>query len=311
MFSSSRYSAAQLSGMRAACRARRRSFRTSLGFRGFYKGLGTVLVVRCRLILNTNLSALWAATALTSTHCRARRESPQSTRRYLALPRARSPALATQTVTVPMDVVSQRLIVQKKSDTRYANGLQLAMWIVRNEGFRQGLYGYQLRPLFQANCNLVGLIRRVQAPAVRGSFKTGPDSEQQSDTGATTSEAPGACCLQRPQACKFLQPWAQATSIILTTPLDVLKVRMQVQETLPGVSRPGVVRTFRTDQGKTASLAFSRRSSANGECFYLGYLHGVSVRIIEAIKQDAGPCRFVVVSVRVKVGLCIVLLKSI
>eukprot|EP00850_Spirogloea_muscicola_P010819 SM000065S20168 [mRNA] locus=s65:150032:151964:+ [translate_table: standard] len=111
------------------------------GVAGFYRGFGTVVAgtIPGRAVYMSTLE-LTKAAALRATEGGA---LPEATRAALASSAAGMTAsLSTQAVFVPIDVVSQRLMVQGAGEpggTRYKGGVDAFRTIIRTEGVR-GLY---------------------------------------------------------------------------------------------------------------------------------------------------------------------------
>jgi solute carrier family 25 protein 44 len=198
------------------------------GVRGLYRGYSTVIVGTLP-IRGVYLSVL----ELTKAHVRGW-EAPASLPEALQRGAADFVAGAvascvTQRLVVPVDVVSQRLMVQgtQPGGVVYRNGLQAARGILATEGVR-GLYrgaGASLA-IFVPSSGLwwgaYGAYQRVLWSLLESS--RGPPSA----ADVVPVQTAAAVC-------------AGATSGLLTTPLDVVKTRLQTAPFVPGQPAP----TFR------------------------------------------------------------------
>ncbi|GAQ84125.1 mitochondrial substrate carrier family protein [Klebsormidium nitens] len=147
--------------------------------------------------------------------------------------------VATQGVTVPVEVVSQRLMVQGAHSSAFSNryqgsALDITRAIIRQEGLR-GLYrGYGLSVLADAPSSMVwwlayGATQRALWRALGyGSGRRGEPSPQE---------------LMGVQAAAGT--FAGAIAGVVTTPLDVIKTRLQVLDQSSG-KQPTIASTFRS-----------------------------------------------------------------
>jgi len=206
---------------------------SQFGMRGFYKGIGTVLLgaLPARLLYLNTLEFIKALTTQklfhASVYSSTRKNETKSTYEIQSaaissLFAGAVASLVTQSVTVPIDVISQRLIVQSKTDSRYKNGFQCAKYIVQHEGIFRGLYrGYFLSvatfvPSSALWWSAYHAYQKLAWNLISSSSNalSGIKSEAWVDVGVQVGCAVGA----------------GMSSSLVTTPLDVVKVRVQVQE---------------------------------------------------------------------------------
>lgn len=201
------------------------------GVRGLYRGYSTVIVSTLP-IRGVYLSVL----EVTKARCRAWEalaSLPEAVRTGAADFVAGAVAsCVTQCLVVPVDVVSQRLMVQgtQQGAPVYRNGFAAAHGILAQEGLA-GLYrgaGASLA-IFVPSSGLwwgaYGAYQRVLWSALASVPGRGPPAEGD----AIPVQVASALC-------------AGATSGLLTTPLDVVKTRLQTAPFEPGKPRP----TFRS-----------------------------------------------------------------
>eukprot|EP00850_Spirogloea_muscicola_P021272 SM000243S08573 [mRNA] locus=s243:135354:137272:+ [translate_table: standard] len=257
------------------------------GVAGFYRGFGTVVAgtIPGRAVYMSTLE-LTKAAALRATEGGA---LPEATRAALASSAAGMTAsLSTQAVFVPIDVVSQRLMVQGAGEpggTRYKGGVDAFRTIIRTEGVR-GLYrGFGMSVVTYAPSSAVwwgsygasqrlfwrcASLRRARRSRLEGAVAFRRLCElcliPQGFTATLTAAAvfgwgcswlgyssESSATLQQPappshamvmgvQA--FGGTCAGGVAALVTTPLDVIKTRLQVMQR-EGGGRPSVSDTVR------------------------------------------------------------------
>jgi len=266
------------------------------GARGLYKGFGTVIfgTIPARIIYLTTLEKVRVVARDGLRGVRGGGDDPfvAGASSFVA---GFSASLVTQSVTVPIDVVSQRLMITDRvresagagpsqghvqaprAGTRQAprGGFQTARAIVRNEGIR-GLYrGLPMSLVTYAPSTaawwraysfygkvLGGLVGGAgaggaarPAPVVPGPGPGGAWGARASsplDQEGAGPESPaaardlGLAAGWRGAAVQAMAGvLAGVTSAVVTTPLDVVKTKMQVTETARGSAAPTVASTVR------------------------------------------------------------------
>ncbi len=183
-----------------------------------------------------------------------------------------SASCVTQILVVPVDVISQRLMVQSAptagggavgKDVVYRNGWAAARGILATEGVR-GLYrgaGASLAIFVPSSGLWWGAYGAYQH--VLWSLREAATAAPPSAADVVPVQTLAAMC-------------AGATSGLLTTPLDVVKTRLQTAPFVPGKARP----TFR-------SVA-ARLLQEEGA---LGLLRGVGPRITSAMVRASARAR--------------------
>eukprot|EP00184_Porphyridium_aerugineum_P000351 CAMPEP_0184698964 /NCGR_PEP_ID=MMETSP0313-20130426/5389_1 /TAXON_ID=2792 /ORGANISM="Porphyridium aerugineum, Strain SAG 1380-2" /LENGTH=313 /DNA_ID=CAMNT_0027157973 /DNA_START=185 /DNA_END=1123 /DNA_ORIENTATION=+ len=224
----SEYSASEVRGLRGILFTAKR-IRQEFGIRGFYRGLGTVVVcaLPARLLYLQTLEFLRnrGHEVLSGASYQI---SPAMVAGIASFGAAGVASALTQSVTVPMDVISQRLIMLKNSDKRYSNGLNLFAYIIRNEGIR-GLY----RGLF------LSIATFVPSSAIwwSGYFACQSIIWSQDfiwnlfDQESKLYKSLSVLGVQSTSAVV-----AGIFSSLSTTPLDLIKVKIQTEETKLGSS---------------------------------------------------------------------------
>lgn len=198
------------------------------GLRGFYRGLGTSLMgtIPARALYMTALEV----TKSKITTLNVKLGMSESTASAVAnATGGLSAALAAQMVWTPVDVVSQRLMVQglEKSNgvNSYSNGVDAFRKIVCTDGAR-GLYrGFGVSILTYAPSNAVWWATYSTAYRI-----------MHCNTGRRDSKA-AAVAVQGLSAAA-----ASGVSAVITMPIDTIKTRLQVLEGKGNGGRPLTVR---------------------------------------------------------------------
>ncbi|XP_051183148.1 uncharacterized protein [Lolium perenne] len=199
------------------------------GLRGFYRGFGASLAgtVPARALYMAALEATKSSVG------------PAAVRLGVSEPAASaiasaaagvSAAVAAQVVWTPVDVVSQRLMVQTSSCSRYAGGADAFRKILAADGVR-GLYrGFGLSIITYAPSNAVWWASYAMAQRlawrVVGTDRSESYPALMAVQGASAALAGGAAAL-------------------VTMPLDTVKTRLQVMETDGMAARPTLGSTMR------------------------------------------------------------------
>lgn len=202
------------------------------GVSGLYRGFGTVVTgaVPGRIIFLTTLET----TKIGALRITEKLNLPEPTQAAIANGVAGMiSSLAAQSVFVPLDVVSQRLMVQGTSGAaNYSGGLDAARRIIKTDGIR-GLYrGFGMSVLTYSPSSAVwwasyGSSQRVIWRSLGYSSK---DNMQMPSQGQ----------IMLVQALGGF--FAGAVASCVTTPLDTIKTRLQVMDT---ESKPSVKRTIK------------------------------------------------------------------
>ncbi|XP_047328658.1 solute carrier family 25 member 44-like [Impatiens glandulifera] len=184
------------------------------GPRGFYRGLGTSLMgtIPARAVYMTALE-ITKTTVGTAAGKLGFSDSTAATVSNAAA--GLSAAMAAQVVWTPIDVVSQRLMIQGGRPYGYNNGMDAFKKIMYSDGMR-GLYrGFGISLLTYAPSNAVwwGSYSLAQRILLRRRRK-----EKEEEKG-----------LRRVGAQGLSAAVASGMSAIVTMPLDTIKTRLQVQ----------------------------------------------------------------------------------
>ena len=162
-----------------------------------------------------------------------------------------------QTLSVPVDIVSQRRMMQTSegssgSGTATTSALEVVAALMKEGGpraFYRG-YGVSLLTYVPSSSIIWGVVHHVQAPLAR-LWPPGPGPPPPS--AAPTSRWDGAVrdtCL-----CMLSGAIAGATSAVLLNPMDVLRTRIQVLDANPG-ERPSLRETARALVQERGLLGF-------------------------------------------------------
>eukprot|EP00252_Welwitschia_mirabilis_P004628 TRINITY_DN14934_c1_g1_i1.p1 TRINITY_DN14934_c1_g1~~TRINITY_DN14934_c1_g1_i1.p1 ORF type:complete len:321 (+),score=59.63 TRINITY_DN14934_c1_g1_i1:408-1370(+) len=202
------------------------------GVLGLYRGFGTVIVgaVPGRVIFLTALET----TKAISLKIMEKTSLPEATQVALANGFAGMiSSIAAQSVFVPLDVISQRLMVQGMTYTaKYNGGLDAAKRILKTDGVR-GLYrGFGMSVVTYSPSSAVwwasyGTSQRLIWRSI--GYK-GEDSSKMPSQGEIVLVQAGSGI------------FAGAVASLITTPLDTVKTRLQVLDTK---SRPSVKQTIK------------------------------------------------------------------
>jgi solute carrier family 25 protein 44 len=198
------------------------------GLRGFYRGFGASLAgtVPARALYMAALEA--TKSSVGSAAVRLGVSEPAASAAASAAAGV-SAAVAAQVVWTPVDVVSQRLMVQTPASCRYRGGADAFRKILVADGVR-GLYrGFGLSILTYAPSNAVWW--STYAVAQRWLWRAvGPE---RSESCASLMAVQGASAAV-----------AGAASALVTMPLDTVKTRLQVMEA-DAAARPTLASTVR------------------------------------------------------------------
>ncbi|KAK9066169.1 hypothetical protein SSX86_013490 [Deinandra increscens subsp. villosa] len=205
------------------------------GFRGLYRGFGTSLIgtIPARALYMTALEVTKSNVG-TST---VKLGFPEPTAAAIANAMAGlTAALAAQVVWTPIDVVSQRLMVQgdsKISDPlkscKYMNGIDAFRKIVNTDGPR-GLYrGFGISVMTYAPSNAVwwasySVVQRLVWGGI-GSYMCQKDEDSSENSGVVAMR-PDSRTVMAVQGVSAAM--AGGVSALVTMPLDTIKTRLQV-----------------------------------------------------------------------------------
>lgn len=205
------------------------------GFRGLYRGFGTSLMgtIPARTLYMTALEVTKSNVGTATT----RLGFPEPTAAAMANAAAGlSAAMAAQLVWTPIDVVSQRLMVQgnhnpkipSASPCKYLGGIDAFRKILNTDGPR-GLYrGFGMSILTYAPSNAVWWASySVAQSLVWGGFGTYicKKDDESSENGASTFR-PDSKTIMAVQGVSAAM--AGGVSALITMPMDTIKTRMQV-----------------------------------------------------------------------------------
>ncbi|KAF7814082.1 solute carrier family 25 member 44 [Senna tora] len=217
------------------------------GFRALYRGFGTSLMgtIPARALY-------MAALEVTKSNV-----GTATVRMGLAEPTAAAianaaaglnAAMAAQLIWTPIDVVSQRLMVQANSARQYVNGIDAFRKILNTDGPR-GLYrGFGISILTYAPSNAVwwatySVAQRLIWGGV-GYYLCKKDGESNNATTANTSLRPDSKTVMAVQGVSAAM--AGGMSALITMPLDTIKTRLQVLDGDENGRRgPTVMQTMR------------------------------------------------------------------
>ncbi|CAN1839143.1 Solute carrier family 25 member 44 [Linum perenne] len=188
------------------------------GIPGLYRGFGTVITgaVPARIIFLTALETTKVASFKMVESFKLSEASEAAVANGIA---GMAASLCSQAVFVPIDVVSQRLMVQGYSGhEKYKGGLDVARKIIKSDGIR-GLYrGFGLSVMTYSPSSAVWWASYGSSQRVIWRFLGyGSDAEPATPSGMNIVlvQAAGGII-------------AGATASCITTPLDTIKTRLQV-----------------------------------------------------------------------------------
>ncbi|GAB2269156.1 hypothetical protein Dimus_004083 [Dionaea muscipula] len=210
------------------------------GFRALYRGFGTSLTgtIPARALYMTALEVTKSnvGTATVSLGF------PETTAATVANAAAGlSAAVAAQLIWTPVDVVSQRLMVQGNgnrngldaSNCKYVNGIDAFRKIVKTDGLR-GLYrGFGISILTYAPSNAVwwasySVAQRLVWGGLGCYFCKRSDDQESSESGSIVTYRPDSKTVMAVQGVSAAM--AGGVSAFITMPLDTIKTRLQVLE---------------------------------------------------------------------------------
>ncbi len=215
------------------------------GVRGLYKGFTTSLTgtIPARALYMSTLEVTKSSVASLATKAGGMSEPAAAAVANAAA--GLTASIAAQLVWTPIDVVSQRLMVQgggvsSCSTTRYAGGLDAFKTIVRTEGL-QGLYrGFGMSILTYAPSNALWWASYCVAQRsmwMSLGYRGGASSS--SDNNILPPAPPSSAVVVGVQGLSAAV--AGGVSALVTTPFDTIKTRLQVlgnEEGGGGVGRP-------------------------------------------------------------------------
>ncbi|CAN1839142.1 Solute carrier family 25 member 44 [Linum perenne] len=209
------------------------------GIPGLYRGFGTVITgaVPARIIFLTALETTKVASFKMVESFKLSEASEAAVANGIA---GMAASLCSQAVFVPIDVVSQRLMVQGYSGhEKYKGGLDVARKIIKSDGIR-GLYrGFGLSVMTYSPSSAVWWASYGSSQRVIWRFLGyGSDAEPATPSGMNIVlvQAAGGII-------------AGATASCITTPLDTIKTRLQVMGHERKSSARQVVKNLVNDSG--------------------------------------------------------------
>ncbi|XP_071711062.1 uncharacterized protein [Rutidosis leptorrhynchoides] len=209
------------------------------GIPGLYKGFGTVIMgaIPARVLFLTVLETTKVAAFKVVEPLKISDPTKAALANGFA---GMTTAILSQSVFVPIDVISQRLMVQGYSGhTSYNGGLDVARKVLKQDGIR-GLYrGFGLSLMTSTPSSAVwwatyGSSQRVIWRLLgHGNYSNGSGPSQ--GTTVLVQGAGGIC--------------AGAAASVITTPLDTIKTRLQVMEHEKRPSTREVIKKLIADDG--------------------------------------------------------------
>ncbi|KAL6135494.1 hypothetical protein ACLB2K_067722 [Fragaria x ananassa] len=206
------------------------------GVPGLYRGFGTVITgaVPTRVIFMTALETTKVAAFKLVEPFKFSEPTQAALANGLA---GMTASLFSQTIFVPIDVVSQRLMVQGYSGhARYTGGMDVARQILKTDGIRGFYRGFGLSIMTYSPSSAVWWASYGSSQRLIWSFLAHGSDEAPPSVGKIMSvQATGGII-------------AGATASCITTPLDTIKTRLQVgHEKRPTTSE--VVKNLVRDDG--------------------------------------------------------------
>lgn len=228
------------------------------GPRGLYRGFGTTILglIPARIVYLTTLEAVKAGV---TSSCEARDIGPAETAAIASSVGGGVASLTTQAIIVPVDVVTQRLMIagsrgwggtaNARMDPgamslfhkKRINGLQMARKIVKAEGLRGMYRGFGL-----------SVMTFVPSSALWWGCYGGYQKllwQQLDDLLGGDGTSSGDILSRPTHQIVGVQTVAAAasgiTTSLMTNPLDVIKTRLQVTESQKGALKPSFVSTTR------------------------------------------------------------------
>ncbi|KAG9160351.1 hypothetical protein Leryth_008774 [Lithospermum erythrorhizon] len=222
------------------------------GVPGLYRGFGTVITgaVPTRILFMTTLETTKAAAFRMLQPFKLSEPTQAAIANGIA---GMTASLSSQTIFVPIDVVSQKLMVQGYSGyTKYSGGMDVVRKVVKADGIR-GLYrGFGLSVMTYSPSSAVwwasyGTSQRLIWRWFKSMSKV--DSRSLLGNGMEHDKSPSKGSIVTVQAAGGI--FAGATASFVTTPLDTIKTRLQVMghEKRPTASQ--VVKQLIKDDGWT------------------------------------------------------------
>ncbi|KAH9569098.1 hypothetical protein CY35_03G114300 [Sphagnum magellanicum] len=204
------------------------------GIPGLYRGFGLIITgtIPSRMVFMTTLETTKAATLKLTEKLDVPETSAAAIANGLA---GLVSSMASQTVFVPLDVVSQRLMVQgTPGATKYNGSIDAIRKILRTDGIR-GLYrGFGMSVLTYSPSSAVwwaayGSSQRLIWRHL--GYGTGKEKQPPSQAEVVLVQASGGVV-------------AGGTSALATTPMDTVKTRLQVMSS-EGGGRPTIKQTVK------------------------------------------------------------------
>ncbi|KAI5073261.1 hypothetical protein GOP47_0011274 [Adiantum capillus-veneris] len=236
------------------------------GIPGLYRGFGTVIVgtIPSRMVLLTSLET----TKLAALNMTEKLKISEATRAALANGIAGLvSSLLSQAIFVPIDVVSQRLMIQGTPEaTKYSGGFDVVRKILKTDGIR-GLYrGFGMSVITYSPSSAVwwasyGASQRLIWNGL-GQWTNVGEQEKPKQWQVVSVQAAGGIV-------------SGSVVSIATTPLDTIKTRLQVIDT---VEKPTIYSTAKTLLKEDGPKGFYRglgprflSISAWGTCMIVSY----------------------------------------
>lgn len=232
------------------------------GFRGLYRGFGTSLVgtIPARALYMTALEVTKSKVGANTVKLGFPEPSAAAIANAVA---GLTAALAAQLVWTPIDVISQRLMVQGKSCNKYINGIDAFRKIMHTDGPR-GLYrGFGISVMTYAPSNAVwwasySVTQRLVWGGI-GSYMSKKD-EDSNENGNVVAIRPDSRTVMAVQGVSAAM--AGGVSALVTMPLDTIKTRLQVLDNSSddnnGRKGPTVGQTVRNLVKEGGLMAFYR-----------------------------------------------------